>query len=605
MAELQLPNILGQYNQGYGNGQSMLANKLAGQAFNAPADQRQSLLGQLAGVNPQAAMGMQSRFQQQDQAQQAKQVDHAKKINGAANYVLQAVQSKDPARIQGAYQAVRPYLAELTGKEPPPQWDDSMLPGLYQTISATGGTPQQKGTVVAPGGALVDSATGQQMFSNPAAPANGQLVDIPDGQGGTVKMLFDPRTRQLSQPNFGGGQPAPAQGGFQTQITPASPANTGAAEQANALLAQGMQPQEVMQRLVQEHPDQQFQLAVDPATGQFKDVSNGSAQFPQDQPAPQQAPTRGLGYAPPKAASNIPSGYRSRADGSGLEPIPGGPADKSGVSAVSLGDPTRTGDSYLATIADPSMQAQIKAIAEGRMPLPKVSRPGKNGEISPQTIQQAVAQYDPTYDQADPTSRIKARNDFTSGKSAVQLRQLNTLLGHIGGLADAADKLGNTGYTYVNAAENAVGKTYNTKVSNFEAAARPAAEEFAALLKGGVPSVEEIKAAHEMLNPNRTPEQLHGVIGTMAAQIQSRIAALNAQAKNSLGPFASKVTIITPEGQAALDKLRNRGLIGKFDLGEEGSSTTQPSSQKASSQPRAVNSMGHAVVWNGSAWVPE
>lgn len=300
MAELQLPNILGQYNQGYGNGQSMLANKLAGQAFNAPADQRQSLLGQLAGVNPQAAMGMQSRFQQQDQAQQAKQVDHAKKINGAANYVLQAVQSKDPARIQGAYQAVRPYLAELTGKEPPPQWDDSMLPGLYQTISATGGTPQQKGTVVAPGGTLVDSATGQQMFSNPATPANGQLVDIPDGQGGTVKMLFDPRTRQLSRPNFGGGQPAPAQGGFQTQITPASPANTGAAEQANALLAQGMQPQEVMQRLVQEHPDQQFQLAVDPATGQFKDVSNGSAQFPQDQPAPQQAPTRGLGYAPPK-----------------------------------------------------------------------------------------------------------------------------------------------------------------------------------------------------------------------------------------------------------------------------------------------------------------
>jgi hypothetical protein len=71
------------------------------------------------------------------------------------------------------------------------------------------------------------------------------------------------------------------------------------------------------------------------------------------------------------------------------------------------------------------------------------------------------------------------------------------------------------------------------------------------------------------LSANKTPEQLHGVIGTMAAQIQSRISALNAMAKNSLGPFANKVTIVTPEGQAALDKLRERGLIGKFDLGEE------------------------------------
>ena len=109
-----------------------------------------------------------------------------------------------------------------------------------------------------------------------------------------------------------------------------------------------------------------------------------------------------------------------------------------------------------------------------------------------------------------------------------------------------------------------------------------AAEEFAALLKGGVPSVEEIKQAHEMLNANKTPDQLHGVIGTMAAQIQSRIAALNAQAKNSLGPFANKVTIITPEGQAALDHLRERGLIGKFDLGEEGAA--QPAQQPPQAQ---------------------
>jgi hypothetical protein len=173
MAELQFPNIVGQFQQGQQYGQQQRANKLAGLAIGSTGGDRQSALGQLGSVDPRLAMGLSSAFRQQDaaqvQAQQAAEVDHAKKINGAARFMLAAVQSGDPARIQGAYQSVRPYLAELgapQGKVPPEQFDPSMLPHLYQIVGDSGGLPDQKPVILSNGAQLVDE-TGHVLADNP------------------------------------------------------------------------------------------------------------------------------------------------------------------------------------------------------------------------------------------------------------------------------------------------------------------------------------------------------------------------------------------------------------------------------------------------------
>lgn len=565
-AAIQQPNVMGNFNQGVKTAQANQVFKQTQDAYqNALSKQQQvqnlapqviagdpSATDQAAAIDPTAA------------AQYAPAAaQHLQRLVGAVNYIDS---QKDPQGKEAAYQQVRPYLAQF-GQEPPATFAEAApkLEAARAQIAALAQQSKSKLINVGAGGAVFDPDTGKPVYTNPGVAPKPQLIQTADGSyawatpGGGAQPL-----------TYGGASAAAPSPSFQTQITPASPVNMQAVDQANALLAQGLKPEQVMQRIVAANPDKQFQLAVDPATGQFKDVSDGSAQIP-----PASGAASGERVMAPKKAGEVPkapTGYQFNADHTALTPIPGGPADK-GQAASPLGDPSQRGDAYLSSINDPAMEAMVKAVAEGRMPLPKIYRSGKGGEIGPTQIAQAVAQYDPTYDQADPTSRIKARNDFTSGKSAVQLRQLNTLLGHLGGLSDAADKLDNGGYTPLNAAENYMGSTVNTKVSNFNAAAGPAAEEFAALLKGGVPSVEEIKAAQGRLNANMTPDQLNGSIGTMAAQIQSRIAALHAQAKNSLGPFANKVTIITPEGQQALDKLREKGLIGKFDAGE---ASTQP-----------------------------
>ena len=584
-AGIQQPNIVGNFNQGV---QTAQQNQVFGekqQAYQQALQDQQNLRS----LAPQVQAGDPNAFSQAAaidpaaaQAQQGAGDAQFRRLQGALNYIDQ---QKTPQAKEVAYQQTRPFFAS-NGKTPPSTYAEAQ-PILDQVKAHIAMLGPSKLMSIGAGGSVFDTGTRTAIYTNTGVPKTPPIVSVnmPDGSTQQYQHNPDGTLSPLRMAPQGAPQGA-SQGVPDVQLTPNPNAPSVAADQATALVSSGADPGVAAARAMAMHPG--TTLAYDPASKTFKDVSDGSAQIGAGGgSAPAQAgisaPDTGqLGRSAPKGSEQkAPTGYQYNADRTALIPIPGGPADK-GQAGAALGDPTLTGEDYLNSIGDPAMESMVKAVAEGRMPLPKIYRSGKAGEIGPTQIAQAVAQYDPTYDQADPTSRIKARNDFTSGKSAVQLRQLNTLLGHIGGLSDAADKLDNTGNTLINSAENAIGSTYNTKVSNFDAAARPAAEEFAALLKGGVPSVEEIKAAHEMLSPNKTPAQLHGVIGTMAAQIQSRIAALQAQAKNSLGPFANKVTIITPEGQAALDKLRNKGLIGKFDLGEEG---TNPAASSASPAP--------------------
>lgn len=181
MAELQFPNIVGQYQQGYALGRQQLADKLAGQAFGAQGQERQSLLGQLAGVNPQAAMAMDARFQQQDalaqQQTQAQQADHQKKLAGAANFVLSAYKSGDPARLQGAWNAVRPYLAQLSGKEPPAQFDPAMLPKMYEILGQNGGEVAQPKYMNVGKGTVFDETAGKVAYQAPQQPT-GELATL-------------------------------------------------------------------------------------------------------------------------------------------------------------------------------------------------------------------------------------------------------------------------------------------------------------------------------------------------------------------------------------------------------------------------------------------
>jgi len=106
-------------------------NRLAGMAYEAPQEQRQSLLGKMATINPQAAQAQQQQFQSDDDRKM-------KQVVGAARYMKSAMDTNNPAALAGAWRAVRPGLirAGLANEdELSPDWDPSYAETVHQVLA--------------------------------------------------------------------------------------------------------------------------------------------------------------------------------------------------------------------------------------------------------------------------------------------------------------------------------------------------------------------------------------------------------------------------------------------------------------------------------------
>jgi hypothetical protein len=219
--------------------------KLAGDAYTAPAgDQRNALVGQAVATDPSNGIALGNQLAARDSSMASAQDAHMKKIGGAARYMMQAVKTGNPAAVQGAYQAVRPYLAELgaaQGKVPPEKYDPSMEAGIQQIIAQTGGMPDAKGVVI--NGSLINSGTGETMAT---VPYPLQYHDVPMGEG-KAAGVFDPANGQV-RPAVGGIQGGQAGAQAQPQGDPMQPL----IDQANHAIQLGADPAKVQQWLVQQ-----------------------------------------------------------------------------------------------------------------------------------------------------------------------------------------------------------------------------------------------------------------------------------------------------------------------------------------------------------------
>jgi len=133
-----------QGEMGRARGQQNRLAQLASQAYTAPPEQQTSILGQMAAVDPRAAAAQQGQLQNQQVFAQGQEDRRLQKLSGAARYLEQARQTGDTQKVQGAWRAVRPMLAqEIPDGQFPEQWDDAtMAPTLYEVLAKTGGTAQ-------------------------------------------------------------------------------------------------------------------------------------------------------------------------------------------------------------------------------------------------------------------------------------------------------------------------------------------------------------------------------------------------------------------------------------------------------------------------------
>lgn len=221
------------------------------------------------------------------------------------------------------------------------------------------------------------------------------------------------------------------------------------------------------------------------------------------------------------------------------------------------GDPTTElrGEEFLKTL-DPARAAQVKALADGRMPFPSGAalRSGPN-----RLLLQQVAQYDPEFNAMDYTSRAKTRNDFTSGKSAQNITAINTTIGHFGSLLKAGDALNNIGESIIPGVQsaNAIKNWVNAnrgdpRVVEFEAAKDAVTRELTRVFRGSSGNVADIKDWEKTISQAMSPEQLHSGISKGVELLSSRLDAMQDQYKRGMGSSKDVTELLSPKAKETL-----------------------------------------------------
>jgi hypothetical protein len=251
-----------------------------------------------------------------------------------------------------------------------------------------------------------------------------------------------------------------------------------------------------------------------------------------------------------------------------------------------------TGDDYLNSLKqqDPALAAQVKAVAEGRLPMPPTNARNSNS----QRLIQAVSQYDPEgVNDIQTGSRRKLFTSFTAGQDADQIKSLNTVLGHLGKLQDTAVSLNNSNYPMLNSFLNSVSlNTGQDAVSNFNVAKKAVADELSTVLKGRA-TEGEVRRWNEAINAAQSPAQLQGAISTATDLIEGRMQALGNKYEAGMNykyKTNGGIILLSPEAQRMYNKIRSTSVVG---------GQVQPPQQQQQQQPSAPDAQGWTTLPNG------
>lgn len=463
-----------------------------------------------------------------------------------------------PEQRQAEYPAfVKAWNANgLTGPNGPgtiqnEQWDEKFLPHL-QAIAARGLTPEQSGekAAYAAAGAV---GSGKLVQPQQAMPTTPQDITVPESGGpdlpGATQAQATVRPLTLQQPQgtpIDQNTPPPVQSAPTVNVTAKPPVVSpdDLRAQATVLRQQGTKQSIELAKELMSQANQLDERALQ---------EQGLTQAAKHQKAEEanQAEQRKQAWLtidPFGTLRNAATNFSAK---------PGGTAGAPGADQAS-------GDDFLKSIPKP-LGDQVKALAEGRLAFP-----AGMALKSPywQNMLQMVSQYDPTFDAINYNARVATRKDFTSGTAAKSATALNTVIGHLNTLSDAADALNNTSFpAYNNIANWMLNNSGDPRVKEFDNTRKAVVDELTRVWRGTGGSEGDIKSWTDTMNAANSPAQLHGVIANVGHLLESRIEALNEQYKRGMGTSEQGMQLLTPQSRSSLSTLEQKATTGTSTKG--------------------------------------
>jgi hypothetical protein len=255
------------------------------------------------------------------------------------------------------------------------------------------------------------------------------------------------------------------------------------------------------------------------------------------------------------------------------------------ASVAAPGDPSKTGAEYLATVPA-GIATQVKALAEGRLPLPSsfaLSKPYW------QRLLQATAQYDPSFDAATAKARQQAVQQFTgNGKAAQLVSSVNRVANHLQTLYDASEKLvgPNTGFGPLNSILAYGGQRFQPQsLKAYNSALPLVGGELEKIARGGSGTLHGVEQIMSNLSPSESLATRRQAIKTAIELIHGAIEPLQNQYNSAFQGSSARPTIpwVTPRSQAIYDRLAGED----FTLGGQEPANGRSGATHASLPPGA------------------
>lgn len=239
----------------------------------------------------------------------------------------------------------------------------------------------------------------------------------------------------------------------------------------------------------------------------------------------------------------------------------------------------KQGADVLASVP-PEIASVVKSIVEGRS-----AYPAGFFQKTPygQTLMNLANMVDPKMNAATFDVRKKMRmNAEAQGPMATSNNALNTAIGHVAEISDAAQNLGNGSMPVVNAIGNWLSKASGSnKVTDFETLRDLAAREIIKVYAGAGGTGHEVEEIKNRISASNSPEQLHSQIGKIAQMLQSKIDANAQQYRNAMG-HDPDMPFLTERTRAIMD------VLGKRAAGAYG--TPMPALHGDAAAPQAEGS---------------
>jgi hypothetical protein len=330
-----------------------------------------------------------------------------------------------------------------------------------------------------------------------------------------------------------------------------------------------------------------------PGTNQFYNVKTQELRTPDGlKMTPQQAEAQYIALAQKKASGQSLS-KDEQASMSGFEQykkiIPAYQINNQftgGGFGPNVGGGAGSGAGGAKTVNDvpANLRGQVQQILDYRGSMPPM---GRNNPVN-NAIRQWVTTLDPTYDETTFPARNKILNSYTSGPESKSINAINTALGHLGELKDAADAVSQNNIPLLHSLASKVGAAVGQDATSTYKLIlhRVSPELTAAYVQGG--GGEGERGANEGdFDLSKGASQINSNLSESAKLLRSKISSQENQWNTTFKPTQEKDKFenrfITPQAKATLDKLSpGTGTGGgKFNVPIPGGKTYSFATQAA------------------------